>query len=54
MMCKHEMWLINQGISWCELQKEEYFKHCKDCPHFEEAEICETDSTNNEEIEKHT
>ena len=50
-MCKYQMWLINQGIHWCKLQRQEYFNHCKDCSCYEEVEMGETCSTSTEEVE---
>ena len=35
MICKHQMHLINQGIHWCELQKECY-PNCDGCADKEE------------------
>ena len=55
-ICKHQMWLINQGIHWCELQLPNYPK-CEGCEHFEELEIGETVATSTKsiiEIKKNT
>lgn len=35
MTCKHQMYLINQGVHWCELQKNCY-PNCDQCPDREE------------------
>ena len=35
MICKHQMHLINQGVHWCELQKECY-PDCDKCQDREE------------------
>ena len=35
MICKHQMHLINQGVHWCELQKDCY-PNCDHCPDREE------------------
>lgn len=37
-ICKHQEWLINQGVHWCGLQNPIY-PDCKNCPNFEELDV---------------
>lgn len=36
--CKHQEWLINQGVHWCGIQSSTY-PDCKNCPNYEEVEL---------------
>ena len=40
-ICKHQEWLINQGVHWCGLQNPIH-PDCKNCPNFEELDLGST------------
>lgn len=45
MACIHQMMLVNQGVHWCELQKDCY-PHCEQCLSYQPQPTSETTVTN--------
>jgi len=47
-ICKHAMHLINQGISWCDINCNSFPSNCGEkCPKYEELDLTGTITTTN-------
>ena len=52
-ICKHAMHLINQGVSWCDINCDSFPCNCGEkCPKYEEVDLTGTITTTNNKFLK--